>query len=103
MAKVKQDLFENKPQATTEPSAERIRALFAGIKEVGGAVWDGMAPMVNHGRSEAAAALFNGNAYVMYQRGTAGVEQGQDQPLHGPDVKQPEVQQPEIERDGLGM
>jgi hypothetical protein len=42
--------------------------------------------MANHGRTELAAALFNGsNAYVMYQRGS------HDQP--SPDVREPEMVQ----------
>jgi hypothetical protein len=103
MAKVRQELFENKPPEMAAAAVEGVQALFAGLKEVGGAVWDGAKPMFDHGRSEAAAALFSGAGYVMYQRGTAGIEQGQDQPLHGPDLKQPEVPLPEIERGGMEM
>ncbi len=37
-----------------------------------------MRPMFDHGRTEAAAALFAGHAHVMYMKGPEGNEQGQD-------------------------
>ncbi|AWM40137.1 hypothetical protein GobsT_14320 [Gemmata obscuriglobus] len=39
-----------------------------------GKAWDVAQPAFDHGRSEAAAALFSGSAYVMYQRSAPGPE-----------------------------
>ena len=103
MAKVSQELFEGKSMGFTEAAREGVKEAALGFlsaaREVGGSIWDGAAPMFNHGRTEMAAALFSGQPYVLYQRGVSGIEQGQDQPLHGPDIK-PEMQQ---ERDGMSM
>ena len=43
-------------------------------KDMGGKMWDTVAPMANHGKSEVAAALFTGNAYVMYQKDPKSLE-----------------------------
>lgn len=106
MAKVPKELFQPKSMGATEAALEGIKegvsALLSTAKDVGGAVWDGAKPLFDHGRSEAAACLFggNGSGYVMYQRGVQGIEQGQDQPLHGPEVQPPEIEQ---ERGGMSM
>jgi hypothetical protein len=50
-----------------------------------------MKPMFDHGRTEAAAALFAGHGHVMY--GHDSVEQGKDQ-IQPPEVsKTPEIEQ----------
>ncbi len=79
-----------------EPSLmETIREAASAIREAAGQVWDGAKPMFDHGRTEAAAALFHGaTGHVMYMHGQEGIEQGQDQ-VQGREAMQP----PEVERD----
>jgi len=86
---------------------ETAKLSLSAVVSTVGQAYDLAAPVVDHplfahGRTELAAALFSGSGYVMYQRGQSGVEQGQDQPLHGPEVeqKQPEVK---LEQDRGGM
>jgi hypothetical protein len=82
----------------------------AGVRDGLGQLWDAAKPAFDHGRTEAAAALFHGaSGHVMYMRGQDGVEQGQDQPSHGlfepPQHGLPvePPQQPEPEQDrGMG-
>lgn len=91
-------------QALREGISEGVGAFLSAAKEVGGQIWDGVAPMANHGRTEMAAALFQGSHFIMYMKGQEGIEQGQDQvPDNGlpiETVKPPEVQQ---ERAGMEM
>jgi hypothetical protein len=56
---------------------ESIKEAASSLRDIGGQIWDGAKPMFDHGRAEAAAALFLGNAHVMYMRGKEGVEQDQ--------------------------
>jgi hypothetical protein len=67
---------------------ENIREAAVSLKEIGGQLWDGMKPMFDHGRTEAAAALFAGHAHVMYMRGQDGVDQGRDQGKDEPQQQQ---------------
>lgn len=75
MSKQTNEFFEQL-KAGEQPS------LLETIREAGGQLWDLMKPMFDHGRTEAAAALFAGHAHVMYMNGQKGVEQGQDQVQH---------------------
>ncbi len=76
-------------KAGNEPSlVETIREAAASLKEVGGQLWDASKPMFDHGRTEAAAALFIGNAHVMYMKAPEGVEQGQEQVKDEPQQQQ---------------
>jgi hypothetical protein len=93
----------NPPQQSmgfTEAAQEGLSVAFKGLIEGLGQVWDGAKPAFDHGRTEAAAALFSGHGHVMYMKGQEGIEQGQDQaPDHGlppiEAVKQPETLQQE--------
>jgi hypothetical protein len=59
-----------------------IREAAAALREVGGQIWDAGKPMFDHGRAEAAAALFREcDGHVMYMRGQDGVEQQQAQAM----------------------
>ena len=95
-------------EATTEGVKGAAAVFLSTMKEVGGAMWDGAKPAFDHGRTEAAAALFHdADGHVMYMRGAQGVEQGQDKaPEHGSPAieaaQQPELQK-EQDRGGLGM
>ena len=80
-----------------EATMEGVRGAVGAFLEGMGQVWDAGKPMFDHGRTEMSAALFTGNAHVMYMKGQQGIEQGQDQvpdlglPVEA--MKQPEVQQ----------
>jgi hypothetical protein len=109
MSKAADQFFANVKQpeqsmGAIEAVKEGVTAFLSQMKEMGGEAWDAAKPAFDHGRTEAAAALFNGSSgHVMYMRGTQGVEQGQDQaPDHGlvEPMKQPEVEQ---DRGGMGM
>lgn len=86
MSKRTNEFFEQL-KAGEQPS------LLETIKEAGGQIWDGMKPMFDHGRTEAAAALFAGHAHVMYMNGQEGIEQGQDQIQPLEVAKTPEIEQ----------
>jgi hypothetical protein len=71
--------FYEQLRAGQQPTLlESIREAARTLKEAGGQLWDGMKPMFDHGRTEAAAAQFAGHAHVMYMKGLEGIEQGQD-------------------------
>lgn len=76
---------------------EQIKGGAASLKDIGGKLWESALPLFNHGRTEAAAALFSGSAHVMYMKGQDGVMQGQDQ------VLDQTKETPEIEREGREM
>jgi hypothetical protein len=59
--------------------AEGIRDAASSLINVGGQVWDSLAPTVNMGKSEIAAVLFSGHGYVMYGRAHEGGAQKQSQ------------------------
>jgi hypothetical protein len=60
------------------------------IREAAAQLWDAAKPMFDHGRAEVAAALFSGNAHVVYGWGGSGQQQ----------VQQPEVPNtPEVQRE----
>lgn len=72
-----------------EPTlVESIKDAASSLKEIGGQIFDGLKPMFDHGRTEAAAALFSGHAHVMYMKGQEGIEQGQDQVKETPEQQQ---------------
>jgi glycine cleavage system H lipoate-binding protein len=58
---------------------ESIKEAASLLKDIGGKVWDEAKPFVDHGRSEWAALMYTGSAYVMYPRNQQGVEQSQEQ------------------------
>ena len=95
MSKKTQALFEQLKTGDGPGLAESIRDIAAPLKEVAGQLWDGLKPMFDHGRAEAAAALFAGHAHVMYMKGADGVEPG-----HEPGKDEPQQQQ---EQDGREM
>ena len=78
-------------EALKEGAAEAAQEIGAELKQ-----------LANHGRTEVAAALFNGSPFVMYMRETHTTEQ--QTPDHGlpPEAAKPEAQQ-EQERGGREM
>ena len=78
MSKKTQALFEQLKAGDGPGLAESIRDIAAPLKEVAGQLWDGLKPMFDHGRAEA-AALFAWHAHVMYMTGPDGVEPGKDE------------------------
>lgn len=78
MSKQTKQLFEQLKGNEPPSFAERLQEAAGFAKDIGGRLWEGSAPMVKHGNAELAAALFNGSAYVMYMRGSEGVEQERD-------------------------
>jgi hypothetical protein len=85
MSKQTQQFFEQLKGGQEPSLVETVKEAAASLKEIGGQLWDGMKPMFDHGRTEAAAALFSGHGHVLYMKGQEGVEQGQDQ-VQSPDV-----------------
>ncbi|QJW93236.1 hypothetical protein [Frigoriglobus tundricola] len=88
MSKKTNAFFEQLKNGEEPGLAESIRDAAASLKEVAGQLWDAAKPMFDHGRTEAAAALFIGNAHVMYMKGADGVEQDQE-----PGKDEPQQQQ----------
>lgn len=88
MSKQARAFFEDIKDGQQPSLLENIREAAASLKEVGGQLWDGGKPMFDHGRTEAAAALFAGHAHVMYMRSQDGVEQGQSQGKDEPQQQQ---------------
>jgi hypothetical protein len=86
MSKQTREFFEQ-IKAGEQPS------LASTLKEIGGKMWDAMTPTFDHGAHEMAAALFRGDAFVMYPRTNQA-----ERPDHG----QPEMQQ-EHDRGGRDM
>jgi hypothetical protein len=81
MSKQTQRFFEQIKSGEQPDLIEGIKDAASSMKEIGGQIWDGLKPMFDHGRAEAAAALFLGHGHVMYMKGQEGIEQGQDQEL----------------------
>lgn len=79
MSKQTNQFFEQLKNGEQPTFVDGIKEAAATLKDIGGQIWDGAKPMFDHGRTEAAAALFSGNAHVMYMRGNDGIQQGQDQ------------------------
>ena len=80
MSKETRQFFEKLKSGEQPTLVESIKEAASSLKDVGGAIWDGLRPMADHGRTELAAALFSSHdAHVMYMRPEHGVEQGQDQ------------------------
>jgi len=71
--------FEQLKNGQEPTLLESIKEAASALREAGGQLWDAAKPMFDHGRTEAAAALFIGNAHVMYMKGNEGDEQGKDQ------------------------
>jgi hypothetical protein len=72
--------FMEQLKSGEEPSfAESIRDAASSLVNLGGKVWDGLAPTVNMGKSEISAALFSGSGYLMYGHSHGGASQGQAQ------------------------
>jgi hypothetical protein len=90
-----------KPQVTvvsavTEGIKVGLGAFVGGFFDVLQSVPKEIKDMANHGRTELAAALFNGSAYVMYQRGMHGQPEKGGEELNkepSPEVEQPEIKQ----------
>ena len=85
MSKQTNQFFEQLKSGEKPTLVEGIKEAASSLKNIGGQIWDGMKPMFDHGRTEAAAALFSGNAHVMYMKGQEGIEQGQDQVKESPE------------------
>ena len=68
MSKQTQQFFEQIKSGGQPTLIEGIREASFSMKEIGGQIWDGLKPMFDHGRTEAAAALFSGQGHVMYMR-----------------------------------
>ena len=87
--------------------SQRTRQFFEALKE--GAVEAAqdigaeLTQLANHGRTEVAAALFNGSPFVMYMRETHTTEQ--QTPDHGlpPEAARQQEAQAEQERGGREM
>jgi len=88
MSKQTKEFFEQLKAGQQPTVLESIREAAGAFKEMGGQLWDGMKPMFDHGRTEAAAALFSGHGHVMYMKGQEGIEQGQDQVKDEPQKQQ---------------
>ena len=88
MSKQTKEFFEQIKAGQQPTLLESIREAASALKEAGGQLWDGMKPMFDHGRTEAAAALFAGHAHVLYMKGPEGNEQGQDQVRDEPQKQQ---------------
>jgi hypothetical protein len=86
----KTNAFFEQLKAGQEPS------LVETIREAAGQLWDAAKPMFDHGRAEVAAALFSGNAHVVY--GWGGNEQ---QHVQQPEV--PAAPEPQRENEGREM
>lgn len=83
------DDFFAQLKAGEQPSlVEAIREAAASLQDIGGQLWDGAKPMFDHGRTEAAAALFIGNAHVMYMKGQEGAAPAQEQVKDEPQQQQ---------------
>src|SRR5690242_1747386 len=93
MSKQTNEFFEQLKAGEQPSLVQTIKQAAASMQEIGGQIWDGMKPMFDHGRTEAAAALFAGHGHVMYMNGPDGVEQGQDQIQPPEAAKTPEVEQ----------
>ena len=81
MSKHTKQLLEQVKNNQPVSFLDAIKEAASSLRDVGGQLWDGMKPMFDHGRAEAAAMLFSEshNGHVMYMKGQSGVEQGQDQ------------------------
>ncbi len=90
MPKDTKQFFEQIKSGEQPTLIDAIKEAASSMKEIGGQLWDGMKPMFDHGRTEAAAALFSGQAHVMYMKGQDGVEQGQDQVKETPEHQRDE-------------
>lgn len=93
MSRQTNEFFEQLKGGQQPSLVETIKEAAASMKDIGGQIWDGMKPMFDHGRTEAAAALFSGQGHVMYMKGQEGIEQGQDQIQPPEAAKAPEVEQ----------
>jgi hypothetical protein len=97
MSKQTQQFFEELKSGQSPSLMERIQQAAEGAKNIAGQMWDGAKPMFDHGRTELAAALFTGQAHVLYMKGQEGPDKGvepvREQAQHGP----------ERERDGREM
>jgi hypothetical protein len=78
MSKQNRQFLEQLKSGEQPGLVEAIQEAAASLKEAGGQLWDAAKPMFDHGRTEAAAALFIGNAHVMYMKGQDGTGQGQE-------------------------
>jgi hypothetical protein len=88
MSKATKAFIEQLKAGEQPDLAETIREAAVAFKEAGGQLWDAAKPMFDHGRTEAAAAIFMGNAHVLYMKGQEGVEQGQEQAKDEPQQQQ---------------
>jgi hypothetical protein len=81
VSKQTQQFFEQVKSGEPVSFLDAIKEAASSLRDVGGQIWDGMKPMFDHGRAEAAAMLFSEshNGHVMYMKGQSGVKQGQDQ------------------------
>jgi len=79
MSKQTNQFFEQIKSGEQPTFFDGVKEAASTLKDIGGQIFDGAKPMFDHGRSEAAALLFSGNAHVMYMRGNDGIQQGQDQ------------------------
>jgi len=82
------------------------KEMAAGMGDVLGQAWDGVAPLGNQGLHEAASALFRGDAYVMYP-GDGGMEQQIEAPQQAEvplvEAPQAQIEAPQIEHEGMEM
>jgi hypothetical protein len=96
VSKKTQAFYEQLKAGEPPGLAESLREAGAALKELGGQIWDAGKPLFDHGRTEAAAALFSGHAHVMYMHGQQPSAQGQEQ-------AQPIDLTPQQELDGREM
>lgn len=79
MSKETRQFLEQLKRGEESTFVESIKDAASSVKDVGGQVWDDLKPMFDHGRTELAAALFSGQAHVMYMKGQQSVEEERDQ------------------------
>jgi hypothetical protein len=79
MSKSTDQFFEQIKSGEQPTLLDGIKEAASALKDIGGKIWDEAKPMVDHGRSEVAALLHTGQAYVMYPRNQHGNDQAQDQ------------------------
>lgn len=81
MSKRTNQFFEKLKAGEQVTFVDAIKQAASSLRGIGGQIWDGAKPMVDHGRAEMAALLYTGQAHVMYMKGQEG---GEKSPVQEP-------------------